>query len=97
MNGFYALKRRKVMRQSYIDARLEDLAHDMSVCTWIFYSPRSSQEERDKANRLLRRFVLKYTRYQVIKENGGMQKYLEHYDEMRFRDFVLAAEKIMEG
>lgn len=96
MNGFYAFKRRKVMRPSYINNRLEDLAHDMSVCTWIFYSPRSSEEERDRANHLLRRFVHKVTRYHRIADAGGMKKYLAGYDEMRFRDFVSAAERMME-
>ena len=89
-------KRRRIMRPSYITDRLESLAHDMSVCTWIFYSPRSTEEERGKANRLLRRFVHRVTRYHYIRNHGGMEKYFAHYDEQRFNDFVAKAERMME-
>lgn len=89
-----AYKRWKVMQPSYITSRLEDLAHDMSVCTWVFYSPSSTEEERRNANRKLRRNVLRVTRYHRIKECGGMERYLERYDERRFHDFVENAEML---
>lgn len=88
-----AYKRWKVRQPSYITAKLEDLAHEMSVCTWIFYSPSSTEEERRSANRRLRRNALRVARYHLIQEAGGMDSYLaRHYDERRFLDFVESAE-----
>ena len=97
MNGFYAFKRRKVMRPSYINNRLEDLAHDISVVVWILCSPRSTTEQLEKGLRMLQRFTKRLKRYNAIKDNGGMEKHLARYDEIRFNDFVSAAERMMEG
>lgn len=94
---FGSYKRRRVMRPSYIEARLEDIAHDISVATWVFHSPHSTPEERKKALKLIKRFTLREARYNIIRDNGGMARYLELYDLARFRDFVEKANKMMEG
>ena len=94
--NFGTYKRRRVMRPSYITARLEDLAHDISVATWVFYSPSSTEEERMRANNRLRRLVYRVTRYHSIEDCGGMGRWLcLRYDDRRFLDFVENANRII--
>ncbi len=89
--NFGTYKRRRVMRPSYITARLEDLAHDISVATWVFYSPSSTEEERRRAKKRISTFTKKIDRYQRILEIGGMERHLTRYDDERFEYFVASA------